>query len=112
MSFGGVVLLDALRQQTGEMTVVIDSTPSRLSDYGCLTATHDPVNNLPHAGNLLLIAGTRDQIVKPETARELLELAEGRGATVLRDAAGAIPSWMACHTQRRLEAVRRFMLQE
>ena len=111
MSFGGVVLLDALRQQTGEMTVVIDSTPSRLSDYGC-PATHDPVNNLPQdAGNLLLIAGTRDQIVKPETARELLELAEGRGATVLRDPAWGHP-FMDSHTQRRLEAVRRFMLQE
>ena len=111
MSFGGVVLLDALRQQTGEITVVIDSTPSRLSDYGC-PATHDPVNNLPQdAGNLLLIAGTRDQIVKPEAARELLELAEGRGATVLRDPAWGHP-FMDSHTLRRLEAVRRFMLQE
>jgi len=111
MSFGGVVLLDALRHQTGYMTVVIDSTPSRLSDYGC-PATHDPVNNLPRdAGNLLVIAGTRDQVVKPETSRELLELAEDRGATVLRN-----PTWghpfMDNHTQQRLEAVRRFLLHE
>jgi hypothetical protein len=61
MSFGGVVLLDALRHQAGEMTVVIDSTPSRLSDYGCPTA-HDPVNNLPwDTGNLLVIAGAKDK---------------------------------------------------
>ena len=111
MSFGGVVLLDALRHQTGEMTVVIDSTPSRLSDYGC-PATHDPVNNLPQdTGNLLLIAGARDQVVKPETSRELLELAEDRGATVLRDPAWGHP-FMDSHTQRRLETVRRFLLQE
>ena len=111
MSFGGVVLLDALRHQTGEMKVVIDSTPSRLSYYGCPTA-HDPVNNLPrNTDNLLVIAGGKDQVVKPGASRELLELAEGRGATVLRS-----PTWghpfMDSHTRRRLETVRRFLLQE
>ena len=111
MSFGGVVLLDALRHQTGEMTVVIDSTPSRLSDYGC-PAVHDPVNNLPQdTGNLLVIAGARDQVVKPGTSRELLELARDRGATVLWDPAWGHP-FMDNHTQRRLEAVRQFLLQE
>jgi len=111
MSFGGVVLLDALQHQTGDMSVVIDSTPSRLSDYGC-PATHDPVNNLPRdTGNLLVIAGTKDQVVKPGTSRELLELAEDHGATALRE-----PTWghpfMDSHTQQRLEAVRRFLLHE
>jgi alpha-beta hydrolase superfamily lysophospholipase len=111
MSFGGVVLLDALRHQTGETRVVIDSTPSRLSDYGC-PAAHDPVNNLPRdAGNLLVIAGARDRVVKPGASRELLELAQHRGATVLRDPAWGHP-FMDSHTQRRLEAVRRFLLQE
>ena len=111
MSFGGVVLLDALRHQTGEMTVVIDSTPSRLSDYGC-PAAHDPVNNLPRdTSNLLVIAGARDQVVKPGTSRELLELAEDRGATVRRDPAWGHP-FMDIHTPRRLEVVRRFLLQE
>jgi hypothetical protein len=111
MSLGGVVLLDALRHQTGEMTVVIDSTPSRLSNYGC-PAEHDPVNNLPGiSGNLLVIAGTRDQVVKPEASRELLELAEDRDATVLRNPAWGHP-FMDSHTPRRLEVVRRFILQE
>lgn len=109
MSFGGVVLLDALQQQTGEMKVVIDSTPSRLSDYGC-PAAHDPVNTLPRdAGNLLFIAGARDHVVKPGASRELLERAEDCGATVHRD-----PDWghpfMDSHTRRRLETVRRFLL--
>ena len=111
MSFGGVVLLDALQHQTGNMSVVIDSTPSRLSDYGC-PATHDPVNNLPRdTGNTLVIAGTKDQVVKPGTSRELLELAEDRGATVLRDPAWGHP-FMDNHTQQRLEAVRQFLLHE
>ena len=111
MSFGGVVLLDALRNQTGEMTVIIDSTPSRLSGYGC-PAAHDPVNTLPlDTGNFLVIAGARDQVVKPGTSRELLQLAEDRGATVLREPAWGHP-FMDSHTQRRLEAVHRFLLQE
>lgn len=111
ISFGGVVLLDALQQQPGERAVVIDSTPSRLSGYGC-PAVHDPVNNLPpDAGRLLVIAGSRDPVVKPAASGELLELAEARGATVIR-----APDWghpfMDSHTRRRLETVRRFLLQE
>lgn len=111
ISFGGVILLDALRQLPGERAVVIDSTPSRLSGYGC-PAIHDPVNNLPEdAGRLLLIAGARDTVVRPAASGELLELAEARGATVIR-----APDWghpfMDGHTRRRLETVRRFLLQE
>jgi len=111
MSFGGVVLLDALRHHTGEMTVVIDSTPSRLSGYGCPTA-HDPVNNLPQeTDNLLVIAGAKDQVVKPGASRELLELAEDRGATVQREPAWGHP-FMDGHTQQRLQSVRQFLLAE
>ena len=91
--------------------MIIDSTPSRLSDYGC-PAAHDPVNNLPRdAGNLLVIAGARDQVFKPGTSRELLELAQAHGATVLRNPAWGHP-FMDNHTQQRLEAVRQFLLQE
>jgi alpha/beta superfamily hydrolase len=111
MSFGGVVLLDALRHHTGGMTVVIDSTPSRLSGYGC-PAAHDPVNNLPQdTGNLLIIAGAKDQVVKPGASRELLELAEDRGATVQRELAWGHP-FMDGHTQQRLQSVRQFLLRE
>lgn len=111
MSFGGVVLLDALRQQTDDRMVVIDSTPSRLSDYGC-PAMHDPVNNLPRdSGNLLVIAGTKDQVVTTETSRELLQRAEDSGATVHRELAWGHP-FMDGHTQQRLETVRRFLLRD
>ena len=106
-----LVLLDALRHQPGAMRVVIDSTPSRLSDYGC-PAVHDPINNLPRdAGNLLVIAGARGRVVKAETSRELLEVAEDSGATVHRDPAWGHP-FMDDHTHRRLEAVRQFLLRE
>ena len=111
MSFGGVVLLDALRQQTGDRMVVIDSTPSRLSDYGC-PAVHDPVNNLPRdAGNLLVIAGSKDRVVKADTSRELLQRAEDSGATVHRALTWGHP-FMDDHTQQRLETVRSFLLQK
>ena len=111
MSFGGVVLLDALQDHLGEKTVVIDSTPSRLSGYGC-PAAHDPVNNLPRdAGNLLVIAGDKDYVVKPEASRKLLELAEDHGATVHRDSAWGHP-FMDGHTQQRLQTVRQFLLGE
>jgi len=108
MSFGGVVLLDALQHHSGEKTVVIDSTPSRLSGYGC-PAAHDPVNNLPrYAGNLLLIAGARDYVVKPVASGELLQLAEDRGATLHREPAWGHP-FMDGHTQQRLQTVREFL---
>ena len=111
MSFGGVVLLDALRHHAGEQTVVIDSSPSRLSNYGCPTE-HDPVNNLPrNVGTLLVIAGARDKVVRPGTSRELLELAEDRGATVHREPAWGHP-FMDGQTQQRLQAVREFLLRE
>ena len=111
MSFGGVVLLDALRNQTGHMIVAIDSTPSRLSGYGC-PAAHDPVSNLPRdSSNLLVITGARDHVVKPAASRELLERAEAHGATVIKDPAWGHPL-MDSHTPRRLETVRRFLLQE
>ena len=111
ISLGGLILLDALQAQPGEHTVAIDSTPSRLSGYGC-PASHDPVNNLPEdAGRLLVIAGARDTVVRPAASGELLERAEARGATVLR-----APDWghpfMDGQTVHRLETVRRFLLQE
>jgi fermentation-respiration switch protein FrsA (DUF1100 family) len=93
------------------MTLVIDSTPSRLSGYGC-PAAHDPVNNLPpDSRKLLVIAGARDTVVTPAASEELLALAEARGAAVIR-----APDWghpfMDSHTRHRLESVRRFLLAE
>ena len=85
ISFGGIVLLNALRSGEPAQSVVIDSTPSRLSGYGC-PPIYDPVNNLPKdSSHMLFIAGGRDPVVTPEASRELLEVAATRGASVLRD---------------------------
>jgi hypothetical protein len=90
------------------MTVVIDSTPSRLSDYGC-PRSHDALANLPaEARRYLFIAGGTDRIVRPEVSAELLEVAELRGATVIRDPALGHP-FMDGHSDRRLYIVRRFL---
>jgi len=91
MSFGGIVLLNALKERQQEAWIVIDSTPSRLSDHGCPQA-YDPVNNLPdEASNFLFIAGGQDQIVTPAMSRDLVETAQARGALVLRDPEMAHP---------------------
>jgi alpha/beta superfamily hydrolase len=114
MSFGGIVLLDALKGRADNRLVVIDSTPSRLSDYGC-PQEYDPVGNLPKdSSNLFFVAGLKDRVVKPAMSRELLELAKARGASVLVDPEMAHPFMdlsMEVHN-RRLKAVKSFLLQE
>jgi len=75
MSFGGIVYLDGLALHDGADRVVIDSTPARLSDYGCPQA-YDPVNHLPaDCGDFLLIAGEKDGVVTSSMSRDLLEQA-------------------------------------
>jgi alpha/beta superfamily hydrolase len=112
MSFGGIVLLDALKGSDDEKSVVIDSTPSRLSDYGC-PESYDPVNNLPEdSSDFLFIAGDRDPVVKPESSRELLGLAQQRGASVLRDPRFSHPFMdrQAEDHNRRRNAVESFLV--
>lgn len=112
MSFGGIVVLNALQSKVGDHRVVIDSTPSRLSDYGCPEA-YDPVRNLPGQGsNHLLIAGLRDHVVSPAQSKELLDVAQTRGASILRDAELAHPFMdrdISVH-KRRMNAVMAFLL--
>lgn len=111
MSFGGIVLLDALKGKAGSRRLVIDSTPSRLSDYGC-PGTHDPVNTLPEDGSdLLIITGLQDRVVTPKHSAELLAVAGTRGATVLQDAELGHP-FMDGRTGRRLQSVRSFLIRE
>lgn len=83
LSFGGVVLLNALKDKLGNERVVIDSTRSRFSKYGC-PKDNDPINNLPkNCSNFLMIAGQKDRVVTPEASKELLQLAKQRGASIL-----------------------------
>lgn len=113
MSFGGIVLLNALKERRQGATIVIDSTPSRLSDYGCPEA-YDPVNNLPEeASNFLFIAGGQDHVVTPAMSRDLIETAQERGALVLRDPEMAHPflDRSILVRARRREVVSSFLLQ-
>ena len=83
LSFGGVVLLNALKDKPGNKRVVIDSARSRFSKYGC-PKDNDPINNLPeNCSNFLVIAGQKDRVVTPEASKALLKLAKQRGASIL-----------------------------
>jgi alpha/beta superfamily hydrolase len=112
MSFGGIVLLDALDGRVEDRRVVIDSTPSRLSDYGC-PRVYDPVENLPKdSSNLYFVTGLKDAVVKPAMSRELVELAKKRGAFVMVDPEMAHPFMdrnVLIHN-RRINTVKSFLL--
>ncbi len=112
MSFGGIIVLNALKSRLGDHRVVIDSTPSRLSDYGC-PETYDPARNLAeHAANHLVIVGLKDRIVTPAQSKELVDIAEERGAAILRDPEFSHPFMdqkLSVH-QRRMQAVKGFLL--
>jgi len=106
--------LDALQGRSETARVVIDSTPSRLSDYGC-PDTRDPVSNLPHdCTHVLLIVGNKDTVVKPAMSKELVDVASMRGATLLQDPDLAHPFMDREITShyRRMRAVRSFLLDE
>jgi alpha/beta superfamily hydrolase len=114
MSFGGIVLLNALQGSDEAKSVVIDSTPSRLSVYGC-PEHYDPVNNLPEEGSdFLFIAGNRDPVVTADSSRDLLELARKRGASVVRDPHFSHPfmDTKAKHRHRRSKVVETFLVGE
>lgn len=84
MSFGGIVLLYAIGHGAAFDRAVIDSTPARISGYGC-PAHYDPVANLPaDSRGLLLISGDRDRVVPAEDSAPLLETARARGAKVVQ----------------------------
>ena len=62
---------------------VIDSSPSRFSDYGC-PENIDPVNNLPvDAKKILVITGKRDQVLSPDMTSLLRTEAQKRGSRVI-----------------------------
>ena len=112
MSFGGIVYLDGLALHEGADRVVIDSTPARLSDYGCPPA-YDPVNHLPtDCSDFLLLAGDKDGVVTPAMSGELLEQAQQCGAMVRREADFAHPFMdrdREVH-RRRLELIEAYLL--
>lgn len=84
MSLGGIILLNAVGASGDYSALVVDSSPSRISPYGC-PEDYDPVNHLPaDSSRIMLLGGGRDRVVPPAQGEELMRLAYSRGARVLR----------------------------
>jgi len=114
MSFGGILLLDALEAGQSLDRVVIDSSPARLSGYGC-PADYDPVNHLPaDCSNYLFITGLKDNVVSPAMSREMVEKAREKGATIVAEPDFSHPfmdpDW-SIH-QRRMKLIADFLLKK
>jgi alpha/beta superfamily hydrolase len=112
MSFGGIALLDGFEAHGRLDRIIVDSAPSRLSDYGCPTA-YDPVSHLPDdCHRFLFIVGQNDTVVTPAMSQELVETAQLCGAEVLRDAAFGHPFMEhepSVH-RRRMQVIEDYLL--
>jgi hypothetical protein len=113
MSLGGVFFLNSLDPGTQLDKIIIDSTPSRLSDYGC-PVEYDPIENLPNnCANILIIRGQRDNVVTPEMSQDLAREAENRNAIVISDPEFGHPFMDANTTihRRRIQEIQSYLLQ-
>lgn len=82
LSMGGIVLLKAIHEGAPFTKVIIDSSPSTVSQYFC-PKVFNPVENLPDdASNMLMITGGRDHVIPPSASEELISAARGSGAHV------------------------------
>lgn len=113
MSFGGILLLDGLDTHIKLDKVIIDSTPSRLSDYGC-PKKYDPINYLPkECSHYMFITGQRDRVVTTKMAKDMLIKAQQCNAKIISDAEFAHPFMdadVSVH-QRRMKTIEQFLLQ-
>ncbi len=114
ISFGGIVLLNVIGAGAQFARAVIDSSPSRVSTFGC-PQRFDPVENLPSdASRLLIVRGERDRVVSPADSRELAEVAGSRTARTILSPEYAHPfmdSDMSVHRERTA-LIRAFLLEE
>ena len=114
MSFGGVAFLDGFASHARLDRIIIDSTPSRLSDYGC-PSDYDPVGHLPQdCSHFLFIVGQNDRVVPPSMSQVLVETAQSRGAQVLKDAAFGHPFMdhdRSVH-RRRMQTIEDYLLKK
>jgi alpha/beta superfamily hydrolase len=114
ISMGGVILLNAVGQSQAYTRLVIDSSPSRISDFGC-PERYDPVAHLPEdSSRLMIVTGSRDEVVRPSQMDELIRVARSRRARVLHDKEFAHPYQDlsdATHRRRQNE-VATFFLQD
>jgi alpha-beta hydrolase superfamily lysophospholipase len=111
ISFGGIVLLNVIGSGIAFDRAAIDSTPSRVSNFGC-PKEYDPIANLPaDASRFLFVAGEQDNVVPVKDSQKIMELAMSRGAQVVIRAEYAHPfmdSDSRVH-RARLELIRAFL---
>ena len=114
MSLGGIILLDALTPEIQLDRVVIDSSPSRLSGYGC-PQRYDPINHLPEKCiNFMFITGQRDRVVNPAMSRDMLQQARQRGAHIVIEEQFSHPfmdSELSVH-QQRMHLIEQYLIQQ
>lgn len=112
-SFGGVVMLNLIGSGAEFRRAVIDSSPARVSDFGCPEG-YDPIKNFPeNASDLLVIAGAADEVVPSSDVEPLMELAEARGGKAVLGATFGHPFMDSAQAQeQRTELVRSFLTEK
>jgi len=114
ISMGGIILLNAVGRSQTYTRLVVDSSPSRISDFGC-PERYDPVAHLPEdSSRLMIISGAKDQVVAPSQMDELVRVGGSRRGRVLLDNEFAHPYQDvsdAIHRRRQNE-VAAFLLQD
>jgi alpha/beta superfamily hydrolase len=114
ISMGGIVLLNAVGRSQTYTRLVVDSSPSRISDFGC-PERYDPVAHLPEdSSRLMIISGAKDQVIAPSQMDELVRVGGSRRGRVLLDNEFAHPYQDvsdAIHRRRQNE-VAAFLLQD
>lgn len=80
MSFGGIVVLNALADTAQPDSLVLDGVPSALPWYAFCPDSLDPIANLDAAPEqTLVLVGKGDPVVPPEQSKDLLEEGSSRG---------------------------------
>jgi alpha/beta superfamily hydrolase len=83
ISLGGAVIMNAIGSGVTYDSAIIDSSPSRFSDFGCPERI-DPINNLPNdASKIFVITGKKDQVLNSKMTSPFRIEAQRRGASVL-----------------------------
>ena len=114
ISMGGIVLLNAVGRSQTYTRLVVDSSPSRISDFGC-PERYDPVVHLPEdSSRLMIISGAKDQVITPSQMDELVRVGGSRRGRVLLEDEFAHPYQDLSDTihRRRQNEVAAFLLQD
>lgn len=86
VSFGGIILLNALGSTPHVSGTLIDSSPSTVSDLGC-PPSYDPIVRIPgNANSIMVVVGGQDHVIPPAKSAGLAEKVMANGGQVIRHA--------------------------